>query len=86
VQGKVRFSTGEVVLRVHDRLLGPNTPATFDELKPHLVAVLARLYAGSDVATEHRPSAEKLFEVRITATRPPSLGELLQRLGAVPVA
>ncbi len=86
VQGKVRFSTGEIVLRVHDRLLAPNTPATFDELKPHLEAVLARLYAGSDVATEHRPSAEKLFEVRITATRPPSLGELLQRLGAVPVA
>jgi hypothetical protein len=86
VEGRVRFSTGEMVLRVHDRLLAPNTPQTFDELKPDLEAVLSELYSGSDVAIEHRPSAEKLFEVRIKATRPPSLAELLNRVGAAPVA
>jgi hypothetical protein len=81
VQGRVRFSTGEVALRVHDRLLAPNTPETFEKLKPDLQAVLSELYANSDVAIEHRPSAEKLFEVRIKATQPPSLAELLRRVG-----
>ena len=86
VEGRVRFSTGEIVLRVHDRLLAPNTPATFDNLKPDLEAVLSELYAGSDVAIEHRPSAEKLFEVGIKASQPPTLAELLNRVGAAPVA
>ena len=86
VEGKVSFSTGEIVLRVHDRLLAPNTRQTFEQLKPDLEAVLSELYAGSDVAIEHCPSAEKLFEVRVKASRPPSLSELLHRVGAAPVA
>jgi len=86
VEGRIRFSTGEIVLRVHDRLLAPNTPATFDEFKPDLEAVLSELYFGSDLAIEHRPSPEKLFEVRIKATQPPPVGELLHRISAAPVA
>jgi hypothetical protein len=82
----VHFSTGEIVLRVHDRLLAPNTPKTFADFKPDLEAVLSELYAGSDVAIEHRPSREKLFEVRISVLQAPLLAELLQRVGAVPVA
>jgi hypothetical protein len=81
LEGRVRFGTGEMVLRVHDRLLAPNTPQTFAAFKPDLEAVLSELYAGSDVALEHRPSAATLFEVRIKTSRPPALAELLQRVG-----
>ena len=78
--GRVRFNMGDIVLRVHDRLLAPNTPQTFADLRPELEAVLLEVYAGSDVALEHRASPETLFEVRLAATRPPTLADLLQRL------
>ena len=81
LEGRLRFKSGEVVLRIHDRLLAPNTPETFADLKPDLQVVLSELYVGSDVALEHRPSPATLFEVRITATHPPRLAELLQRVG-----
>jgi hypothetical protein len=80
----IRVRTDEAVFRVHDRLLAPNTEATFAAVNPDLQAFLAELYQG-DVALEHRHDAERLFEVRIRSTAQATVAELLSRLEAVGV-
>src|SRR5687768_4040738 len=47
--GAIRVRTDEAVFRIHDRLLAPNTEATFAAVNPELQAFLADLYQG-DVA------------------------------------
>jgi len=82
LRGRVRFLTDEVVFRINDRLLAPNTAETFDEVKPDLEKFLSELYAGAAVSLEHSLSLLTLFEVRIKASQSPSVTTLLERLGA----
>ena len=80
----IRVRTDEAVFRIHDRLLGPNTEATFSEVNGSLQAFLADLYQG-DVALEHRHDPRRLFEVRIRSTTRRTVAELLARLEPVGV-
>lgn len=80
----IRIRTDEAVFRVHDRLLGPNTEATFAEVNGSLQAFLAELYQ-CDVALEHRHDPRRLFEVRIRSTTRRTVTELLARLEPVAV-
>ena len=82
--GGIRARTDEAVFRINDRLLGPNTEATFAAVNPQLQAFLAELYQG-DVALEHRHDPQRLFEVRIRSTANRSVAELLSRLEPVGV-
>src|SRR5205814_1119849 len=41
LHGRVRFRTDELLFRVYDRLLAPNTDETFAEVKPELEAFLS---------------------------------------------
>lgn len=77
--GGVRVRADEAVFRIHDRLLAPNTEATFAQVNPDLQAFLAELYPG-DVALEHRHDAQRLFEVRIRSTAHVTVAGLLARL------
>ena len=80
----VRVRTDEAVFRINDRLLGPNTEATFAAVNPDLQAFLADLYQG-DVALEHRHDPRRLFEVRIRSTASRTVADLLSRLEPVGV-
>ena len=79
--GLLRFRTGEVAFRINDRLRGPNTPETYEQVAPALRAFLADLYRGSDLSVEQaKNSPLQLFQVDIKASRPPTISALLDRL------
>ena len=86
LKGKVGFRTDGFLFRVHDRLLAPNTSATFEKVKPDLEAVLRELYPFGNVTLEHQPSQQTLFEVRVKASESPDLESLLARVNAPAVA
>ncbi len=83
--GRLRFGTGEILFRVHDRLLAPNTPETYREVEPELRAFLSDLYPGDEISLEPRHSPQTLFEVRARATSLPPVTDLLERLEALPL-
>ena len=83
--GRLRFRTDEVVFRVNDRLLAPNTPDTYRQVEPELRAFLAELYPGEEIKLEPRHSPLTLFEVRVRVTGAAPARDLLERLEALPV-
>ena len=80
--GRVKIGTGELVLQINDRLLAPNTPQTFAEVKVGLESFLTQLYGVQPVALEYRPDAERLFEVGIRMPEQVPLKLLLDRLAS----
>ncbi|HEY2901199.1 MAG TPA: hypothetical protein VGL59_11525 [Polyangia bacterium] len=81
--GKLRFSTGELLFRINDRLTAPNAPATFGAVKSELEALATRLYA-SPVQVKSVGGPKDLFSVHITSTAAPPLATLLERAGGPP--
>ena len=47
--GKFAFACDELLFRIDDRLVAPNTAETFDRLRPDLEQVLAEIYNGAPV-------------------------------------
>lgn len=84
LSGRLSFRTDEVVVRINDRLLAPNTPGTFAAVEPELRAFLSDLYPGEQVTLEPRHSPLTLFEVRIRVTGQAPARDLLERLEALP--
>lgn len=82
--GRVRFNTHELVFRINDRLHGPNTPATFDEVRPALEEVLAEAYPIATVALDYTHAPQELFEVRAKSSTNPGVGAMLECLGYLP--
>lgn len=81
--GKLRFSTGELLVRVNDRLAAPNTDATFAALAPEIEALGTKLFAGP-VKLRRAGDAKSLFGVSVTGTPASDLAALLGRLGGAP--
>jgi hypothetical protein len=75
----IRFRTDEIVFRIHDRLLAPNTSETFTSVRGELQSFASELLKG-DVTLEHKVDAERLFEVRIRSNGKAILSDLLSRL------
>ena len=82
--GRVKFRPNEVAIRLNDRLLAPNTPQTYENVRPDLQRVAEELYAGANIELEHYMSELTLFEVRLTASDSPDIATLLTRLGRSP--
>ena len=80
--GGIHVRADELVFRINDRLLAPNTEATFAQVNPDLQAFLADVFQG-DVALEHRHDVQRLFEVRIRSTANATVPDLLARLEPV---
>lgn len=78
--GRVKFRTDESAIRIHDRLLAPNTIETLNAVKPAIEKVAGELYLGKSVDIEHYAGANTLFEVRVRASESPSIDALLNRL------
>src|SRR4051812_4220450 len=77
--GGIRFRANDLALRLNDRLLAPNTEATYAAVRDDLQAFLAELYK-TNVSLDHKHDAERLFEVRIKSTGKASVTDLLARL------
>ena len=84
LRGRLKFRTNEASLKLNDRLLGPNTPETFQQVRPEIERLAAELYPGGNVDLEHYFSELTLFEVRLTADQSPDIATLLSRLGRSP--
>ena len=79
LRGRIQFRTDEANFRIYDRLHAPNSPATFDQIRPELEAVLKQIL-GSEVRLSYKPDPERLFEVSIQSPQARSLGELRSSL------
>ena len=82
LQGKLKFRTNELLIRLNDRLLAPNTVETFQQVKPELEHLGATLYPDASIELDHNPADLSLFEVRLTASDSPPIATLLNRLEA----
>jgi hypothetical protein len=75
-----KFGTGELCLRLVDRLQAPNTDAGYEPLREPVEHFLAELYR-TPVAIVREGSERELLSLRIRAEQPPTLDVLLERLG-----
>jgi hypothetical protein len=57
--GRIKFKTDEMSFRINDRLLGPNTPQTFEAVRGDLERVWGK------ATLEPRLDEKRLFEVRV---------------------
>ena len=80
--GKLKFRADELLIRINDRLLAPNTEATFNEIKPDVAAVAERVYGGSPVTIGFKPSELKLFEVTVKAGQAPAIQNMIDNISA----
>lgn len=78
--GQLPLTPRELWIRVHNRLLAPNTPATFEALAGELTSTLEALYQ-APIELEQDETPDELFAVRARASAEPSFDELLSRLG-----
>ncbi len=83
LRGQLTLSTRELRIRLHDRLLAPNTAATFEALSVPFASVLESLY-GAPVELSYEGEGMELLAVRARAAAAPSVDELLARLDAAP--
>jgi hypothetical protein len=79
-QGKLRFRTDTLQLRINDRLLAPNTKEAYADLRRHLHPFLAQLYPEDQVTIEHRAESSSRLTVAIEITPATDVGTLLARL------
>jgi hypothetical protein len=82
--GKLRFDGLEIEVFVNDRLLAPNTAATFAAVRSDLEAFAKKLFGGEkySLAYDSARDPRSLFSVSLKSVRPFSAAELLQNLGA----
>jgi hypothetical protein len=80
LQGRLHFGGDRLLLRINDRLLGPNTPEAYDDLRVDLEPLLMKLYPGCQVEVERVTASETRLTVIIKAPSSPDVGTLLRRL------
>jgi hypothetical protein len=83
--GKVKFATGELLLRVNDRLAAPSDDATLAALRPEIEAFARKIFA-APVELSRVGGPKDLFAVRLTTATTAPLATLLERAGGPPGA
>jgi hypothetical protein len=78
--GRLSFRTDEIVIRLNDRLLAPNTTETFAAVKDDLQAFGKRLFGEKPFTLEPHLSPQTLFEIRIKCPGAPGINAMLERL------
>jgi hypothetical protein len=68
-QGRLKFSSGDCEVIINDRLLAPNTDATWQALKPAFEEFFGGLY-GPGVTFERSADPRERFRVGVKADRP----------------
>jgi hypothetical protein len=80
--GRLHFNTSELLIRLDDRLLAPNTDATFAQVKPQIESLAADLYAANSFTIERTGKKENLFELLLKSSASPTLTSLWEKLSA----
>jgi len=79
----LRFKSGELSLRLTDRLHAPNDDASFTSAKAEVESLFGRVY-GATVAVQRLPEARGPLTLGIKASASPVLEALLEKLGGPP--
>jgi hypothetical protein len=77
----LKFRSDEWLFRINDRLLAPNTEATFAALRPELEAFCARIFEGATVELTSVGQPRQLLSVKIAVHPAPTLAAVLERVG-----
>lgn len=83
LQGRLKFRTDEISIKLHDRLLAPNTPETFTKIKPTVESLAKGLFDNASV--EPAGNAQQLTEVVIKSASKVAVSQLLAKLAPVTV-
>ena len=78
--GQIAFIANELLIRIDDRLMAPNTAQTFGALKPDLEQFLSGLYNGNRVDLQHVENPKTGFTVKATTSTSPDVATLLGRV------
>jgi hypothetical protein len=78
---KPKFDTRGLRFIVNSRAVAPNTPATFEAVKPELAKVLAKAFGEGNFTLAHPTDPRQRFSVEISVKQSLSLPEILKRLG-----
>ncbi len=77
----IRFRTDELLFRINDRLLAPNTKETFAAVEPLLRRMVARVYGPAAAFSMKLVGEDRgLFGVRVQISGAPTVAELLARI------
>ena len=82
LEGKLKFSTDELVFFINDRLVAPNTMETLAALKPDLEGAVRDLVGDASFTLEHNPDRRHRFSVILRASKPLQLDKLSADAGA----
>src|SRR3990172_1291334 len=80
LQGKIKFGGNEFLFLINDRLLAPNSQATFRAVSPDLEKIAKALYAGAEFLMDHRNDAREIFAVKVKSLVHFEVLELLHNL------
>lgn len=80
VNGRIKFPGNVLQIFANDRLLAPNTDATWTALEPAINELLGKLFDGGDVVIAREPDPKERFQVTVTAPAPVAITTLLQRI------
>jgi hypothetical protein len=79
--GKLRFRTDEALFKIHNKLLAPNTPESFQSVKGDIERFLVGFYGGAgEIIVEPTGSPKEPFGARIRVSGAPDLETLLSRV------
>ncbi len=82
LQGRLKFRTDEISIRLNDRLAAPNAPETFNAIKPLVESAAKELFGGRPFTIEnHNASPLELLDIRIRTSGNSSAAALLKQLG-----
>lgn len=82
LDGKLKFRTDEIEIRLNDRLLAPPSEQTLGELRPDLDAIGQEALGGTMITIEPHLAPQELFEVRLKLQQSGDVAGLLKRMGA----
>ncbi len=80
-QGKLKFNAGDCEVILNDRLLAPNTEATWQALRPEFEEFFDGLYGGIGFTFERPGDPRERFRVGVKANGAVELRALLEELG-----
>ena len=83
--GKLKFETNELLFRINDRLVAPNTDATFAAVEGELHSLATQLFAAPFELTR-LGGPRDLFAARLQTSEPAPLATMLERAGGMPAA
>jgi hypothetical protein len=82
--GKLRFNGQEIEVFVNDRLVAPNSAATFEAARPDLETFAQKLFRRDKYSLTYDSSHDprSLFSVALKSSRPLAVADLLQNLAS----